>query len=115
MYSGRLLRPDLPSNRPLSRIGFDAQVTQIPGESRPPVIGLDCAPPRAAAVIGLGLHASQPPGAAGDLNHPFWSAPGGSGNMFALRLGQRPMPRSPPAVGRDIQEGALVPKVNDTL
>src|SRR5205823_2934047 len=32
MNTRRLLRPDLPSNRPLGRIGFDAKFTQIPRE-----------------------------------------------------------------------------------
>jgi len=53
-------------------------------------------------VIEMGLHASQTPRATRDLNHHLWDAPDGSGDMFDLRAGQWPVPRSPPAIGGDI-------------
>ena len=79
------------------------------------VIGFNDALSLSTDVIKVSLHTSHTPCATGDLNHHFWDAPGSSGDMFDLGPGQRPMPRSPPAIGRDIQEGALLPKVNDTL
>ena len=36
MNTRRLLGPDLPSNRPVGRIGFDAKVTEVPSEVLPP-------------------------------------------------------------------------------